>query len=355
MVDIRADNSIPLRQLQQHIITDNIAFSNVHSVSLSALSCLLKRHHLRMKQLNRVPSEHNSDRVQQLHYEYVQVSYAVLSLVLCSRILFNTVLYDNMSIHTVIQYCNVLSCLLPEWWGYCRCCCSGPRVPLHWTRAVQVCCGLGKCKFPQGCSGTQLVHWPPAIFCTSPATMLSSPQSNWRVLFSMALQGLWSGTPPTHTPFPVKGGGPWSHCRCSMPGLEMSLQRVPPLLSGQREHCLLCRWGAVARPRAETGCTLIFPLVYSNNPIFVIFYYSIYCMCCLLLVMPKNKTFPLYLFFIVYMYWICIHSLYICENKCMYEYYDQLLQKSVVPCSLKLQKTQVSRVSHLSNQCIVGM
>ena len=75
-----ANNCIRLRELQDHIMADNTIFQNVYS--LSALSRLLKCNIIRMKQLYRVPFERNSDRVKQLRYEYVQVSYTILSLVL---------------------------------------------------------------------------------------------------------------------------------------------------------------------------------------------------------------------------------------------------------------------------------
>lgn len=77
-----ANNCIRLRELQAHILADNTIFQNVNRVSLSALSRLLERNRIRMKQLYRVPFERNTDRVKQLRYEYVQVSYTILSLVL---------------------------------------------------------------------------------------------------------------------------------------------------------------------------------------------------------------------------------------------------------------------------------
>ncbi|XP_052341208.1 uncharacterized protein LOC118363001 isoform X1 [Oncorhynchus keta] len=67
-----ANNCIRLRELQDHIMVDNTVFQNVNRVSLSALSRLLKRNRIRMKQLYRVPFERNADSVKQLRYEYVQ-------------------------------------------------------------------------------------------------------------------------------------------------------------------------------------------------------------------------------------------------------------------------------------------
>ncbi|XP_045564705.1 uncharacterized protein [Salmo salar] len=67
-----ANNCIRLREQQDHIMADNTIFQNVNRLSLSALSRLLKRNRIRMKQLYRVPFERNSDRVKQLRFEYVQ-------------------------------------------------------------------------------------------------------------------------------------------------------------------------------------------------------------------------------------------------------------------------------------------
>jgi hypothetical protein len=77
-----ANNCIRLRELQDQIMADNTILQNVNRVSLSALSHLLKHNRVRMRQLYRVPFERISDRVKQLRYEYVQVSYTILSLVL---------------------------------------------------------------------------------------------------------------------------------------------------------------------------------------------------------------------------------------------------------------------------------
>ncbi|XP_041931271.1 uncharacterized protein LOC121694936 [Alosa sapidissima] len=67
-----ANNAIRLREIQQRIIEDNINFQNINNVSISALSRILARNRIRMKQVYRVPFERNSDRVKQLRYDYVQ-------------------------------------------------------------------------------------------------------------------------------------------------------------------------------------------------------------------------------------------------------------------------------------------
>jgi hypothetical protein len=63
-------------------MADSTIFQNFNRVSLSALSHLLKHNRIRMRQLYRVPFKRNADLVKQLRYEYVQVSYTTLSLVL---------------------------------------------------------------------------------------------------------------------------------------------------------------------------------------------------------------------------------------------------------------------------------
>ncbi len=68
------NNAITLRQIQRKIIENNDMFQNIDSVSLSTLDRFLRRNHLRMKQVYRVPFERNSERVKELRYNYVQVS-----------------------------------------------------------------------------------------------------------------------------------------------------------------------------------------------------------------------------------------------------------------------------------------
>lgn len=83
---VLANNSIRLREIQQHILEDDTTFEDINNVSISALSRLLARNQIKMKQIYRVPFQRNSERVKQLRYEFVQVS---LSLVL------------NLEVHTV--------------------------------------------------------------------------------------------------------------------------------------------------------------------------------------------------------------------------------------------------------------
>lgn len=60
------NNAITLRQIQQRIIKNNEIFQNIDRVSLSTLDRVLCRNNLRMKQVYRVPSERNSERVKEL-------------------------------------------------------------------------------------------------------------------------------------------------------------------------------------------------------------------------------------------------------------------------------------------------
>ncbi len=66
--------SLQQRQIQRKIIENNDMFQNIDRVSLSTLDRVLRRNHLRMKQVYRVPFERNSERVKELRYNYVQVS-----------------------------------------------------------------------------------------------------------------------------------------------------------------------------------------------------------------------------------------------------------------------------------------
>ncbi len=72
---VRANNAIRLREIQSAIIEDNNVFQNIQSVSISTIDRVLRRHHMSMKQMYRVPFERNDDRVKELRHQYVQVKY----------------------------------------------------------------------------------------------------------------------------------------------------------------------------------------------------------------------------------------------------------------------------------------
>ncbi|XP_039676872.1 uncharacterized protein LOC120571846 [Perca fluviatilis] len=67
-----ANNSIRLCEIQAAVIADQGAFRNINSVSLATIDRVLKRHHVRMKQLYQVPFQRNSDIVKEARFQYVQ-------------------------------------------------------------------------------------------------------------------------------------------------------------------------------------------------------------------------------------------------------------------------------------------
>ncbi|KAL7839610.1 hypothetical protein SRHO_G00262680 [Serrasalmus rhombeus] len=75
-----ANNAIRLREIQSAIIDKHDIFENIQSVSISTIDRVLRKNQMRMKQLYRVPSERNGDRVKELRYQYVQVDEAGFNL-----------------------------------------------------------------------------------------------------------------------------------------------------------------------------------------------------------------------------------------------------------------------------------
>ena len=71
------NDALRLREIQQQITENPAIFHNIR-VSLSTLAHILKKHHLRMKQLYRVPFERNSQRVKDKRYEYVHISNVII-------------------------------------------------------------------------------------------------------------------------------------------------------------------------------------------------------------------------------------------------------------------------------------
>lgn len=63
-----ANNAIRLREIQAAVIADQGAFRNINSVSLATIDRVLKRNHVRMKQLYRVPFQ----IVKEARFQYVQ-------------------------------------------------------------------------------------------------------------------------------------------------------------------------------------------------------------------------------------------------------------------------------------------
>ncbi|KAK0140192.1 hypothetical protein N1851_022890 [Merluccius polli] len=69
---VLANNAITLNQLQANIVNNHAIFNDIHQVSTSTLACILKKKHIQMKQLYRVPFERNSERVKQLRHDYAE-------------------------------------------------------------------------------------------------------------------------------------------------------------------------------------------------------------------------------------------------------------------------------------------
>nr|XP_015821056.1 uncharacterized protein LOC107389438 [Nothobranchius furzeri] len=66
------NNGIKLTEIRHSILADNVTFANIHSVSLTTISRVLKKHQVRMKHLYTVPFERNSEHVKQLRNQHVQ-------------------------------------------------------------------------------------------------------------------------------------------------------------------------------------------------------------------------------------------------------------------------------------------
>ena len=64
------NNGIKLTEIR--VLADNVNFDNIHCVSITTISRVLKKHQI-MKQWYTVPFERNSERVKQLRNQYVQV------------------------------------------------------------------------------------------------------------------------------------------------------------------------------------------------------------------------------------------------------------------------------------------
>ncbi|KAK0131197.1 hypothetical protein N1851_034102 [Merluccius polli] len=67
-----ANNAIKLREIQTAVIADQGTFQNINSVSVSTIDRVLKKNHLAMKQLYRVPFQRNSEMVKEARFQYVQ-------------------------------------------------------------------------------------------------------------------------------------------------------------------------------------------------------------------------------------------------------------------------------------------
>lgn len=70
-----ANNAIRLRDIRRAVIDDDDdgIFSNI-TVSLTTIDRVLKRNHVAMKELYRVPFQRNSEAVKEARFLYVEVS-----------------------------------------------------------------------------------------------------------------------------------------------------------------------------------------------------------------------------------------------------------------------------------------
>ncbi|XP_062413404.1 uncharacterized protein LOC134104102 [Pungitius pungitius] len=69
---VLANNAITLKQLQANIVNDHAIFNDIHQVSTSTLARILKKNHIQMKQIYRVPFERNSERVKRARHDYAE-------------------------------------------------------------------------------------------------------------------------------------------------------------------------------------------------------------------------------------------------------------------------------------------
>ncbi|KAL0149547.1 hypothetical protein M9458_055074, partial [Cirrhinus mrigala] len=67
-----ANNAIRLHEIREAVIADQGTFRNIYNVSLTTIDRILRRNHMAMKQLYRVPFQRNSDVVMEARCQYVE-------------------------------------------------------------------------------------------------------------------------------------------------------------------------------------------------------------------------------------------------------------------------------------------
>ncbi|MGH0181656.1 UNVERIFIED_CONTAM: hypothetical protein FKN15_007643 [Acipenser sinensis] len=72
---VRAKNDIHLTEIQRRTVEDNNVFEGVNTISLPAMTPILQRHQVTMKQIDLVPFERNNPRVKQQRAECFQIQY----------------------------------------------------------------------------------------------------------------------------------------------------------------------------------------------------------------------------------------------------------------------------------------
>ncbi len=116
------NNAITLRQIQRKIIENNDMFQNIDRVSLSTLDRVLRRNHLRMKQVYRVPFERNSERVKELRYNCASESH--------NWCILSTLYTVNSSVVLYVVYVQL--CVGWEWDVHCvHCCCGKNKIKCY--------------------------------------------------------------------------------------------------------------------------------------------------------------------------------------------------------------------------------
>ncbi|XP_045579092.1 uncharacterized protein isoform X4 [Salmo salar] len=222
-----ANDCIRLRELQDHIMADNTIFQNINRVSLSALSRLLKRNRIRMKQLYRVPFERNSDRVKQLRYEYVQRVMELEADVVHHELIYVDEAGFNLAKtrrrgRNIIGHRAIINVPGQRGGNITMCAAISQNGVLH-HHAI-----LGPYNTAHIITFLDTLH----------NRLIPNDQGpeQTRILLCMALEGVRSPAPPTHTTSTGNGGGLWRHRSGVMPGLDTGLQAILPTLPSSRQH-----------------------------------------------------------------------------------------------------------------------
>lgn len=80
---VLANNAIRLREIKAAVIADQGVFRNIHTVSEATIDRVLRRNHMAMKQLYRVPFQRNSEAVKEARCQYVEVRKHNSTILVC--------------------------------------------------------------------------------------------------------------------------------------------------------------------------------------------------------------------------------------------------------------------------------
>ncbi|XP_056441214.1 uncharacterized protein LOC130378498 isoform X1 [Gadus chalcogrammus] len=221
---VLANNAITLKQLQADIVNNHAIFNDIHQVSTSTLARILKKKHIQMKQIYRVPFERNSERVNRLRHDYAErvlrmdgeeiqhefiyvdeagfnltrtrrrgrniIGHRAIvnvpgqrggNITLCAAITQNGVLHRHAHMGA---YNTALILLLRI---------LGPIAQHNSSKSNKsyaIHCCLGQCVFPSLCSGSELVSATSTFHRLISSTILSIPQPYRRVFLGMAVEGI---------------------------------------------------------------------------------------------------------------------------------------------------------------------